>query len=73
MYVIVLKSKYTNEIFGVLQTVSNQPRRFPDYAMAERVAHETNLLPNRYNDGIEWVVKEDDGVYFDAEEYYFDE
>ena len=62
MYVIVMKSRTTNETFAVVKNLSGEPCRFSDYAMAERAAHEKNL--NIKNDEFVWVVKEDDGVYF---------
>lgn len=70
MYVIVLKSRFTNEIFNVATTVSKEPRRFPDLAVAERIAYEMNTGEELVDHGIEWSVKEDDGIYWsiDGEE-----
>ncbi len=70
MYVIVLKSRFTDEIFSVAMTLSKEPRRFPDYAIAERTAHEMNVREELTDHGIEWTVKEDDGIYWsiDGEE-----
>ena len=71
MYVIVLKSKYTGEIFKVLRTMSNQPRKFPEYAIAERVAYETNL--ENPIGGFEWIAKEDDGIYYKVKDWICNE
>lgn len=69
MYVIVMKSKYTDEIFGVERTLSSEPCRFIDYATAERVAHEKNQHVR--NREFVWTAKKDDGIYFkiDNENY----
>lgn len=67
MYVIVLRSKKTEELFGAAQTLSGQPRKFPDYALAMREAHELNLRNDLLDQGIEWFVKEDDDIYWDVD------
>lgn len=66
MYVIVLMSKYTKEIFGVQRNLSNEPCRFQDYGTALRAAIEKNY--NVRKDEFVWIVKEDDGVYFKLKE-----
>ncbi len=71
MFVIVIKSKTTSETLGVYTTISRQPCRFTDYAIAERTAHELNNSvydPSWKEEGLEWVVKKDDGVYFFVKE-----
>lgn len=65
MYVIVMMSKFTDEIFGAVRNVSNEVCRFQDYATAERTAFEKNQ--NVKQDEFVWVVKQDDGIYFKVE------
>lgn len=65
MYVIVLKSKYTDELFGTARTFSKEPCRFQDYALAERAAFEKNQAIRNHE--FEWFAKEDDGIYFKVE------
>lgn len=71
MYVIVLKSRFTDEIFGVQTTVSNQVCRFQDYGTAQRMAIEKNHHVK--NDEFVWVAKEDDGVYLKLDKESLDE
>jgi len=68
MYVIVLRTKKTNELFGAAKTISGQARKFPDYGVAMREAHELNLRNDLLDQGIEWFVKEDDNNYWSVED-----
>lgn len=71
MYVVVLKSKLTNEIFGVQKTVCDEPCRFQDYSAAQRSAIEKNYHVKK--DEFIWVAKEDDGIYFKLDKESIDE
>ena len=60
MYVIVMMSKTTDEIFGAVRNMSKEVCRFQDYATAERTAIEKNQNC-AMKDEFVWVVKKDDG------------
>lgn len=63
MWNVILYSVNTNERMLPMRSYDGRPLRFTEKRYAERTAHERNSQNEYYDDGLRWIVVEDNGDY----------
>ena len=63
MWNVILYSVTTDERMLPLRSLDGRPLRFTEKRYAERTAHEKNSNAQFYEEGLRWMVVEDNGNY----------